>query len=1076
MIEKAFSPEFRRLIGVVQPRIEVGLVGRDCEELVVAAVFALKKENVVWVVGENENVDEKMEKLGQWLRFFRIDDDPIQTHLLPFEDPYSNNRPDLARIESKIRLLRAVRRGAPLIVVTTLAALSIRVETDLAEGEPQVEVKAGSICARNSLIQRLTELGYISRTFVENKGDIAWRGNVIDIFPLNHENPVRIEFEGDRVVSLRSFDLDTQRSIGAVPAISIFQPRYFFRYPGCEEYFSGKKEGMVFLTELLERYTMIVSGFAGVESVYRKLLANYERIGAAAGREKKMPVGIDSIFDFPYLDEKIVDILPFPGDPTAEFEIVPIAKTILTLTTEDIDQLKEKVRQGYRLHLFAAEAHLAENLRKMIPVSQYDPFAIPFSFENPRTMSIFLTSRRFQYHEKIEHFKEINVEKWIQEIQPDDYVVHQVHGIGRFIGLKRLLFEGISSEFLKIEYQNHEYLYVPTLELDVLSRFNSYEGHLPVLDRLGGKTWGQKKSRARRAVTDFARELLELYALRRSIKGQRYIANPDLEDRLQQEFVYVETEDQKRAIRQVFADLEMDHPMDRLICGDVSFGKTEVALRAALRVALNGKQVAFLCPTTILAFQHFQNFEKRLSSFPVRVAMMSRFVSGREKERAVRDIREGKIDIVIGTHSLLARPIEFKRLGLFIIDEEQRFGVFQKEKLKKGREDVDVLTLSATPIPRTLSFSLAGLQDISLIRTPPIGRLAVKNFIGCFSRELLVSAVLNEIDRDGSVFIVYNNIERIFSFKEKLAQWLPDISIGVLHAKLNSETIEKNLLDFIHKKYSVLLSTTIIENGIDIPAVNTLIVVDADRFGLTQLYQLRGRIGRSNRQAFAYFLIDPERHGISDTAQKRLEAIRQFSDLGSGYKIAEFDLMLRGAGSLLGNRQHGHIEALGFDSYLELLNQTIETLKGKEEDKASGGLRVHFPYSIDERYIADTSERIGAYKRILEASKIGDIDRLKDELEDQYGRLPAEMDRVFYVGAVKLFARKYQWSGADVFIDRVRWQAAEKPVERPAEKKGPSAKAPAVEIIDDRTFELVHGGFADFVRRYAEIAPFRPHP
>ena len=397
--------------------------------------------------------------------------------------------------------------------------------------------------------------------------------------------------------------------------------------------------------------------------------------------------------------------------------------------------------------------------------------------------------------------------------------------------------------------------------------------------------------------------------------------------------------------------------------------------------------------------------------------MLSRMVSQKEKKAIYKDLSEGKIDIVIGTHALLAKQIVFQGLGLYIIDEEQRFGVFQKEKLKKNREDIDVLSLSATPIPRTLSLSMAGLHDISTIHTPPIGRLAIKNYVGRFSKEVLSSAVLNEIERQGSVFIVYNNIDKIYTFKEDIEAYLPGVPVAVIHAKMRTEHIEKNLLDFINKKFRVLLSTTIIENGIDIPDVNTLVVVDADRFGLTQLYQLRGRIGRGNRQAFAYFLVKST--DITEQARSRLEAIREFADLGSGYKLAEFDLKLRGAGSLLGNRQHGHIEALGFDYYHQMLNKTIKELKGDIEKREEPGIVMNFSYSIDPGYIKDSVERISFYRRILEAGEFTDIDDMRAELNDRYGRMPESIEKIFYAGFVRVLVRKLNLKKAEVFLDRL---------------------------------------------------------
>ena len=640
-----------------------------------------------------------------------------------------------------------------------------------------------------------------------------------------------------------------------------------------------------------------------------------------------------------------------------------------------------------------------------------------------------------------------------------DWVVHRRHGIGRFAGFTRLRLDGMGGEFLKIEYLDREYLYVPLHELEVLRRYSGSEGAAPALDRLGGRTWQAKTERARKAIVHYTRELLDLYAMRKSVRKTALGAVPELEERLQQDFRFVETEDQKQAIARVLADMEADFPMDRLVCGDVSFGKTEVALRAALRAMANGRQVAFLCPTTILALQHFRNFERRLAAFPLRLAMLSRLVPAAEKKRVLAGLRSGAVDLVVGTHSLLAKGVEFKRLGLFIVDEEQRFGVFQKEKLKKGRESVDVLTLSATPIPRTLSMALSGLQDISLIRTPPLGRLAIRNYVGLFSRQAVVSAILHEVERDGAVFVVYNHIERIFRFRDQLASWLPDVPIVVVHAQMPTAAIERNLMDFIAGKFRVLLSTTIIENGIDIPRVNTMIVLDADRLGLTQMYQLRGRIGRSTRQAYAYFLVDERKGELSELARKRLDGIREFSQLGAGFRLAEFDLHLRGAGALLGNRQHGHVEALGYDYFLELLRQTIRSMKGEAAEERELALRVRFPYAIGEEYIAGTSERIAAYRRVLEAKDAFELRVLRDELRDRYGQMPAGMEKIFYVGAVKVFARACAWRQAEVFADRVQFEAAS----GAAPPAGKARAVPGLRQLEGSNYELEYAGLDQFL-------------
>ena len=1058
-METVFSPQFWETLARPGRRIEVASVDREAQELAVAGIFVQLGESVVWLCGENEPLEEKKGKLRQWLKLFGREEAPLHVHVLPFEDPYINAAADAGAIAAKRQLQDDLAAGRKMIVLSTLAALSIRLERPGAASTGFLEIAGGDSWERGELITRLTGLGYQAREAVEINGDFAWRGNVVDVFPVAAERPVRLELEGRRLVSLRFFDLESQRSTGAADGVRIGENRYFSGTDAAGAPPPREAARFAFLTALLPGCRLLASNFNRLEDEFRKLMENFRRIREAVTASRSEVPEVDALFAFPYRRERLIDLADFSADPAAPLEIHAWPKTIVTLGGADLEGLRRKAAEGYRLLAYAADARLLENLRAQLPTVECHFFNIPCSFENPRLRLVCLSGEGYRRSEREMRGREVPPEEWLKDMAEGDWVVHRRHGIGRFSGFKRLHFEGISSEFLKIEYLNRELLYVPLHELDVLKRYSGAEGAAPALDRLGGKTWQAKTERARKAIVHYTRDLLQLYAMRKAVRKTALSPVPELEDRLQQDFRFVETEDQKQAIARVLADLGADFPMDRLICGDVSFGKTEVALRAALRAMANGRQVAFLCPTTILALQHFRNFERRLAAFPLRLAMMSRLVPGPEKKRVAAGLKSGAIDLVVGTHSLLASGVEFKSLGLFIIDEEQRFGVFQKEKLKKGREEVDVLTLSATPIPRTLSMALSGLQDISLVQTPPLGRLAIRNFVGLFSRQVVVSAVLNEIERDGAVFVVYNDVERIFHFRDQLASWLPDAPIAVIHAQMPTAAIERNLLDFIAGKFRVLLSTTIIENGIDIPRVNTLVVMNADRLGLTQMYQLRGRIGRSTRQAYAYFLIDPLKAGVTDKAKKRLDAIREFSELGSGYRLAEFDLTLRGAGALLGNRQHGHVEALGYDYFLELLRQTIRELKGEAGEEKEIALRVHFPYAIGEEYIGNTAERIRAYRRILEAREPAELEALRAELRDRFGQPPPSMERIFYVGAVKLFARRYGWERAEVHEDRAQVFSG-RDIAMPA---GKAFQVPGLRAIDERNFELEFNGLDGFL-------------
>lgn len=1070
VIDSFFSPSFIQRLNPMLSTSSIDNIESELIELVIAGFYYNNTGHVIWIVGENENLDEKKEKLELWLDVIREPSLEISIvfYTIPFEDPYINNEIDARSIGNKAGLIRSLQSKKRSIILTTLSALSLKVEPPNRFSEFFLEISKNRIISRQLLITQLNNMGYQSRNIVEEKGDISWRGSIVDVFPIDSEYPVRIEIEGDTIISLRLFDPDSQKSLKQIENIVFPVCHFYLDYESLSGYFNATGENMCYLTDIIGEHNIVVSDKKKVEDEFQKLLDNYEAI-FHIGLEKEPNLQPPSkLFLFNLRNKTIFSIDETWNTIDEEPEWVRFPKTFPELNLQDIGLINEKLEKGnYNLFIFAPGQK--ENFRLLFESFKsfiYVDARIPCSLENRKTRSIFLSDKVFHYFEKINQTPRLKSENFVKEIHIGDIVVHQKHGIGKFVGFKRLNIEGSHTEFLKIEYLNNEFLYVPVYELDVLDKYIAFEGQSAKMDKLGGTTWAVKKRNAQKSIITFARELLELYAMRKAIKGNSYPRDYEMEERLESGFRFVETEDQKKAIKEVMLDLEKEYPMDRLLCGDVSFGKTEVALRAALRVVASGKQVALLCPTTILAYQHYTTFKNRFALFPINIAMLSRMVSPKKRKETVSLLKDGKVDILIGTHSLISRDIQFKRLGLYIIDEEQRFGVFQKEKIKHGREDVDVLSMSATPIPRTLSFSLAGLHDISIIQTPPIGRIAIKNYVGYFSKEIVMSAVLSELERDGSVFIVYNDIDRIYSFREEFRQWLPYIPAQIIHAKMKTEEIETNLIAFIDKKVRVLISTTIIENGIDIPGVNTLIVLDADRFGLTQLYQLRGRIGRGNRQAYAYFLV--KSMDISEKAKARLDAIRDFADLGVGYKLAEFDLKLRGAGSMLGNRQHGHIEALGFDYYHRLLVKTVKELKGELESGKEAKISIHFPYSIDPDYIKNSTERISLYRRILEARELKTLTELRIELEDRYGKLPNSIDKIFYAGVIRVLVNTWRLDEVDVYIDRVILKFQEESIAESVFAFSVKEKVifdqVRVQCIDKRTREFLFPEYKAFTR------------
>ncbi|CAG1770983.1 hypothetical protein BAC2_01409, partial [uncultured bacterium] len=591
-----------------------------------------------------------------------------------------------------------------------------------------------------------------------------------------------------------------------------------------------------------------------------------------------------------------------------------------------------------------------------------------------------------------------------------DYVVHIDHGIGAFRGLTRIAMNGPEREFLLIEYANGDQLFVPVHQIDRLSRYTAPGGHTPVLHRLGTAEWSQVKERTRKAIADIAGELLELYAAREVVSGHAFPPDDSWQHELEASFPYVETEDQLSAIDAIKSDMERARPMDRLVVGDVGYGKTEVALRAAFKAATSGKQVAVLVPTTVLAQQHFNTFSERLGAFPIQVEMLSRFRSDKEQNDIVEKIAAGSVDIVIGTHRLLSNDVAFKDLGLLIIDEEQRFGVVHKERLKQLRQEVDVLTLTATPIPRTLYLSLSGARDMSTIETPPEDRLPIRTYVAEYDERLVRDAILRELDRGGQVFFIHNRVRGINIVADQLRKLVPEATVAVGHGQMHEDALEAVMTEFAAGHYDVLVCTTIIESGIDIPNANTLVINHADKFGLAQLYQLRGRVGRSAARAYAYFLHE-KNHPLSEEARSRLQSIAEASELGAGFQIAMRDMEIRGAGEILGARQSGHIAAVGFDLYCRLLSSAIDNAKSKaQSDKPAADLgfapTIDLPLQahIPEEYVPESGLRLKLYRRLADIRTNAQVDDIARELTDRFGAPPEQVENLLYLLRIKVAA------------------------------------------------------------------------
>ena len=589
-----------------------------------------------------------------------------------------------------------------------------------------------------------------------------------------------------------------------------------------------------------------------------------------------------------------------------------------------------------------------------------------------------------------------------RDLKVGDLVVHVDHGIGVFVGLKRIEVGVEPQEFMELRYAGDDKLFVPVERLDLVQRYSG--AARPALDRLGGTTWEKAKTRVKKAMRDMAEELLKLYAARKAMQGHAFSPDSHWQQEFEDAFEWDLTPDQSTAITDIKRDMESPTTMDRLLCGDVGYGKTEVAMRAAFKAVMDGKQVAVLAPTTVLAFQHLKTLKNRFAAFPVRTDMVSRFRSKAEQKATLEDLAAGKVEIIVGTHRLLSKDVQFRDLGLLVVDEEQRFGVAHKEKIKQLRKRVDVLTMTATPIPRTLNMSLAGIRDMSIIETPPKDRLSIQTNVVKFDQAVISRAIRTEMERGGQIYFVHNRVESIYSLGNLITRLVPEARIGIGHGQMGDDQLENVMVDFVAHKYDVLLATTIIENGLDIPNANTMLINRADRYGLSQLYQLRGRVGRSDRRAYAYLLIPPE-EALSPVAKKRLAAIREFSDLGSGFRVAALDLEIRGAGNLLGGEQSGHIEAVGFDMYMKLLEQTIKELKGEEvEDEIRANVNLRVDLRIDDEFIPDMNQRLTVYRRFAAVRNDAELDRLMDEVRDRYGNPPASVLNLAEYAAIRLMA------------------------------------------------------------------------
>jgi transcription-repair coupling factor (superfamily II helicase) len=1003
--------------------------------------------------------------------------DPAQVVRFPAHDvlPFENLSPHPDVQEQRAAALWKLATGAVSILIAPVESAALRLFDRGYYAGLAVTLKRGEEVDVEVLTEHLATVGYTQMDLVEMPGQFTRRGGILDVYSPEAGRPVRIEFFGDEIETIRKFDPETQRSqsgldeaqllpltetpvterllaavhgrlsrqrvevsqedeetvagLAAAGGMSVF--------PGWE-FFSTVAGADKSLLTLLTKCALFIEEPAMVRNQidrwWNKVEQRHERSGIGslirpediylrpevlqAQLDAHMGLDLDQLGAVDVLDEDSTlgeielntrPTLRFHGSIpalTEQLRNLMAAETRIVLAVPhqgDVERLATMLREyriPYRLgsrNPHPAEtamdegSYLAGDLRVPVIVRTQISAGVNFldstlivfganDLNDDADVAARLEPKRSKTAAFVSDFRDLGI---------GDYVVHVEHGIAQYRGLREIVQDGLSVEFMVLEFAEAAKLYVPLTRLDLIQKYRSTDaGPAPALNRMGSQQWTKTKARVRKAMQDMAGELLKLYAERTTAEGTAFSKDSEFQREFEESFDYSETEDQLSAIRAIKYDMESPTPMDRLLCGDVGYGKTEVAMRAAFKAVQDGKQVAVLTPTTILGFQHFETFKKRFAQFPINVEMISRFRTAKEQKDIVQRVETGKVDILIGTHRLLSKDIKFQDLGLLVVDEEQRFGVRHKERLKQLRKEIDVLAMSATPIPRTLHMSLVGLRDMSVIETPPKDRMAIQTVVAKFDEKIVRSAIEVELERGGQVYFVHNRVESIYEIAARIQELVPAARIAVGHGQMSETELERVMLAFMRHEYDVLVATTIIENGLDIPLANTMLINRADRHGLAELYQLRGRVGRSNRRAYAYLLIPPENE-LTEIARRRLAALKEFSDLGAGFKIAALDLELRGAGNMLGGEQSGHIEAVGFELYTSMLEAAVKELKGEsKEERPATQLNLGIALRIDESYVPEENQRLRLYKKIAGAASEAAVAEIRAEMEDRYGAPP----------------------------------------------------------------------------------------
>jgi transcription-repair coupling factor (superfamily II helicase) len=988
---------------------------------------------------------------------------------------------------------RAVASSEPApVVVATWTALAARVPSRDAVRARSVHLEVGQTLDRDALVQTLVAAGYARMPLVEEPGELAVRGGILDLFPPQRANPVRVELLGDEVESIREFDAGSQRSQATLGYVVAPPPRELLldrslvieRSEAIRELANQQKvepravdalvdsllrgsppPGVEALAPLLQPALETVLDFLPDDTLIvlddpeggRDRLATYATeaidhfdVAVAAGRVVAPPdqlmLGADDLASQigernPVALERLEVADETSGGrrySVRAYGVDELRRALMKSRSHEealaplVEALEEWRREGWRIVLTAASLSGAERLRTLLeeygiearidikpkPVWRWsgtgrievrtadlsEGFTLPIE-----KLAVVTEAEIFGPREKRRtrtRWPDGAAVETLAQLGIGDFLVHTQHGIGVYRGLVNLTLRGIDGEFLRLEYADDAKLFIPVHRLNLVQRYAGADGHVPRIDKLGGTSWEKAKNSVRKSLKNMAEELLSVHAARELAPGFGFSARDRMMEEFEALFPFEETPDQAAAIEDVLADLQRPQPSDRLVCGDVGYGKTEVAARAAFRAVMDGKQVAVLVPTTILCQQHEETFRKRFDGYPVRVESLSRFQRPKESKAVLEGLVDGSVDIIIGTHRLLQKQVAFRDLGLLVVDEEHRFGVAHKERIKQLKKTVDVLTLTATPIPRTLQMAFTGLRELSIIETPPADRLAIRTQVCRFSEDLIREAILRELRRGGQVFFVHNRVRTIGAMEKLLARVVPEAKLLVAHGQMRERELEERTMSFLHGEADVLLCTTIIESGIDVPRANTILINRADALGLAQLYQLRGRVGRSNHRAYAYLLI-PGQDALTTDAERRLEAIQDLSELGSGFRLANMDLEIRGAGNLLGQEQSGNLAAVGYETYMEMLEETMDELRGNVRDpEIDPEIRLPIPARLPDDYVPNVNQRLVLYKRLASCREDSEVDRIRDEILDRFGPMPVQAENLLTVIRLKVLARK----------------------------------------------------------------------